>query len=171
MKRLFSVLILFFVLHTVSAQIETPPRKHFNVGVFMGYGGASYVPIPALDIRYRGTNLRLAPGIRYNGIGISQEIIPISKTFYNCYTIASFHYVIGDKDVHRGVVTDFESYTLLAGLKYYVGGRFYTELQVGINKTINTTPGFYDSDPTGPAFLFGFGINIFKNFTKPNLEE
>lgn len=171
MKHLFSVLFLLLVVHTVTAQIETPPRKPFNVGVFIGYGGASYVPIPALDVRYRGTNLRLAPGIRYNGIGISQEIIPISKTFYNCYTIASFHYVKGDLDKHRGVATDFESYSLLAGLKYYVGGRFYTELQVGINKTINTTPGYDDADPTGPAFLFGFGINIFKNFTPPSLDE
>ncbi|MCU0416621.1 MAG: hypothetical protein MUE33_05490 [Cytophagaceae bacterium] len=171
MRSILFILSLSVCTLKSFGQIETPPRKHFTTGIFIGYGGASYVPIPALDIRYRGTTLRIAPGIRYQGIGLSQELFPISKSFYNCYTLISLHYIKGDKDVHNGVVTEFDSYSALAGLKYYVGGRFTTELQLGVNKTINTTPGFEDKDPVSPSFLFGFGIYLFRNFDKPILDE
>ncbi|MBC7451586.1 MAG: hypothetical protein H7259_08880 [Cytophagales bacterium] len=153
------------------SQIETPPRRPFNVAVFSGLGGTNVTPIPALDIRYRGTTLRLAPGYQYEGLGIIQEIIPLSKAFYNAYWIVSGYYFQGTLNIHDNVETTYSSYALLTGVKYYMGRHFFTELQLGTVYTDENTVGFTEKDRFAPYFEFGIGFNIFRNFPKEILEE
>lgn len=169
-KHFLTINFLLLFLNAFS-QIETPPRKSFNIGLFTGLGGANVTPIPALDIRFKGSNLRLAPGYRYNGAGIVQEIIPFSKTFYNAYWIVSVFYIEGSEDIHANVKTNYKSYAGLAGLKYYMGRHFFTEFQLGAIYTEKNTIGFNDKDAVSPYFEFGLGFNIFKNYPRKILEE
>lgn len=163
------LLFIFFLLFTTAAYSQhenEPQRRRFNVGTFIGYGGASLAPIPTLDLRYKGTTLRLAPGYNYNGGGLVQELLPISKSFYNVYWIASAFYVQGTQSIHDNVLTDFKSVSVLGGLKYYMGTRFYSELQLGVEYRQKTTTGFSDDNKTSPYFEFGIGINLYRNYPK-----
>ena len=159
-------IVFLWLSSAVYAQSGIPQRRNFNVGTFVGIGGASIAPIPTLDVRYKGTTLRIAPGYNYNGGGIVQEILPISKSFYHVYWIASAFYVQGTQSIHDNVLTDFKSMLVLGGVKYYMGTRFYSELQLGVEYRQKTTPGFSDENKTSPYFEFGIGINLYRNFPK-----
>ena len=162
------ILIFLFICSTsVSiAQVEISTRRIFNIGTFIGIGGASIVPIPTFDIRYIGTTLRIAPGYKYNGIGITQELFPISRSFYNIYWIISAYYVQGTLEKGANGSTNYTSISVLAGLKYYLGTRFFSELQLGLENRINDTLGFETTNKLSPYFVFGFGVNLFKNYSK-----
>lgn len=158
-------LFLSVLIHaSVFAQPETPHRRDFNIGTFAGIGGASLTPIPTLDVRYKGTTLRIAPGYKYNGLGITQELFPFSKTFNTVYWLASAYYVRGTESIHSNAATDFNSYSLLGGLKYYMGTRFFSELQLGVEYREKSTPGFESTNKTSPYFEFGIGISLFRNY-------
>ncbi|WP_018343371.1 hypothetical protein [Cytophaga aurantiaca] len=166
-KRNIFTLILLFLTLVSFGQSDTPSRKIVNIGTFIGIGGASISPIPTLDLRYRGTTLRIAPGYKYNGLGITQELFPLSKSFYNVYWLASAYYVQGTQEnVHPNVTTDYTSISGLVGLKYYMGTRFFSELQLGIENRKKTTPGYDATTKTSPYFEFGIGINLFRNYPK-----
>jgi len=187
-------LTAFFLLtiQTSFSQIETPPRRNFNVGLSLsavdGVGGSAISALPSLDLRYKGTSLHLAPSINFDGIGISQEIIPISKTFYNIYWIASAYYFKGTTNKNNEN-TNYNSAALFSGLKIYMGGHFFTEAQFGICYTgYQSTSSQYTVTPkTGPSFVqttinpatsvyspyfqFGIGYTIFRNYPKPIVED
>lgn len=166
MKRNLALFILLFLSFVSHGQLDNPTRKKLNIGTFIGIGGTSITPIPTLDLRYSGTTLRIAPGYNYNGIGLIQELAPISKSFYNIYWIISAHYVQGTQDIHANATTDYTSMSGLAGLKYYMGTRFFSELQLGLENRKNETPGFETTNKLSPYFGFGFGVNVFRNFPK-----
>lgn len=168
MYKLHSLFIIFLFVTTAAFSQDNNElqRRPFNVGTFVGYGGASLAPIPTLDLRYKGTTVRIAPGYNYNGGGVIQELFPISKSFYNVYWIASAFYVQGTQSIHDDVLTDFKSVSVLGGLKYYMGTRFYSELQLGAEYRNKTTVGFSDENKTSFYFEFGFGINLFRNYPK-----
>jgi len=147
-------------------QLEKSVRRTFNIGTFVGIGGASLTPIPTVDIRYRGTSLRLAPGYNYNGLGITQELFPISKSFYNVFWLASVYCVKGTEKMHVFATTSYTSISGLIGLKYYMGTRFFSELQLGVETRKKTTPGYESSSAVSPYFEFGIGVNVFKNFPR-----
>jgi hypothetical protein len=161
-------LIVFFMGASFFSygQLEKPERRKFNIGTFVGIGGASLTPIPTVDIRYRGTSLRLAPGYKYNGLGITQELFPISKSFYNVFWLASVYYVKGIEKTHAFATTSYTSISALIGLKYYMGTRFFSELQFGVETRKKTTPGYESSNAVSPYFEFGIGVNVFKNFPR-----
>lgn len=174
MLKLTLIVIVFFLLSTtVFGQLENPSRSTFNIGTFVGIGGASIAPIPTLDLRYKGTTLRVAPGYKYNGVGFAQELFPISKSFYNVYWLASAYYVRGTETIHENALTTYNAFSLLGGLKYYMGTRFFSELQLGVEYREKSTPGFDSSSKTSPYFEFGIGINLFRNFPKksPIIDE
>ncbi|ABG58859.1 hypothetical protein [Cytophaga hutchinsonii] len=164
----YSLFVFLFLLTNafVFAQSETPRRRDFNIGTFTGIGGASLMPIPTLDVRYKGTTLRIAPGYKYNGVGVTQELFPFSKTFYNIYWLASVYYVRGTESKHANATTDFNAYSLLGGLKYYMGTRFFSELQLGAEYREKSTPGYASTNNVSPYFEFGIGINLFRNYPK-----
>jgi hypothetical protein len=166
-QRSILILILLFYTFVSFAQLESPSRKIFNIGTFIGLGGTSISPIPTLDLRYKGTTLRIAPGYNYNGIGIAQELFPISKSFYNVYWLASAYIVHGTtQELHANMTTEYTSISGLVGLKYYMGTRFFSELQLGIENRKKSTPGFDATNKIAPYFEFGIGINLFRNFPK-----
>ena len=169
-KRNILFLIILFSTFVSFAQVESPSRRILNIGTFVGIGGTSMAPIPTLDLRYRGTTLRIAPGYNYNGIGIAQELFPLSKSFYNVYWLASAYYVQGTQEIHANATTDYTSISGLVGLKYYMGTRFFSELQLGIENRKKSTPGFDTTNKISPYFEFGIGINLFKNFPKKILK-
>ena len=164
MKYKRILFLLFFIPFFGFAQPEVPPRKSFNIGTFVGIGGASLIPIPTVDVRYKGTTLRIAPGNTYNGAGITQELFPLSESFYNVYWLASVYYVRGTESIHSTAKTHFNAYSLLGGLKYYMGTRFFSELQLGVEYRTKSTPGFENTSQTSPYFEFGIGVNLFRNF-------
>jgi hypothetical protein len=167
-----NILTLIFLLSAsvCFAQVDSPKRSTFNIGTFVGIGGTSITPIPTLDLRYRGTTLRLAPGYMYNGIGIAQELFPISRSFYNVYWLASVYYVQGTQALRPNVTTDYTSISGLAGIKYYMGTRFFSELQLGIENRKKTTPGFETINKISPYFEFGIGVNLFRNFPEKSIK-
>jgi hypothetical protein len=166
-KRNALVLTLLFSTFVSFAQLDSPSRRVFNIGTFIGLGGTSMSPIPTLDLRYKGTTLRIALGYNYNGIGIAQELFPISKSFYNVYWLASAYIAQGTtEEIHANVTTDYTSISGLVGLKYYMSTRFFSELQLGIENRKKSTPGFDTTNKTAPYFEFGIGVNLFRNFPK-----
>lgn len=169
-KRFLLILILFVSTFVSFGQTESPQRRVFNIGTFVGWGGASVAPIPTLDLRYRGTTLRIAPGYHYNGIGITQEVFPLSKSFYNVYWLASAYYVQGTQEIHPNVITDYTSISGLVGIKYYMGTRFFSEFQLGVVNSKKTTPGYDTTNKLSPYFEFGIGINLFRNFPKKTIK-
>lgn len=166
MKRNILIPFLLFSTYVCFGQLNNPSRKVFNIGTFVGLGGTCIAPIPTLDFRYRGTTLRIAPGYNYNGIGLTQELFPISKSFYNVYWLASAYYVQGTQQIHTNVDTDYTSISGLVGIKYYMGTRFFSELQLGIENRKKNTPGYDTTNKTSPYFEFGIGVNLFRNFPK-----
>lgn len=110
--------------------------------------------------------MRLAPGNTYNGAGITQELFPLSKSFYHVYWLVSGYYVRGTESIHSTAETHFNSYSLLGGIKYYMGTRFFSELQLGIEYREKFTSGFESTNAVSPYFEFGIGINIFRNYPK-----
>lgn len=167
MIRSISLIIVFISITYFSyGQSDKPVRRKFNIGTFVGIGGASFAPIPTFDIRYRGTSLRLAPGYKYNGLGITQELFPLSKSFYNVFWLASVYYVKGTEKKFAYATTDYTSISALIGLKYYMGTRFFSELQLGVETRSKTTPGYASISAVSPYFEFGFGINLFRNYPK-----
>lgn len=161
---------LFLFSFQSYSQIKTPEKKPFNVGVFTGIGGMNYTPIPGLDIHYKGTLLRFAPGYRVNSIGIIREIMPLSRVFYNWYWIASVYGSRGEKDNLFGagryttITSDFNRFVFLTGAKAYFSNRWYTQLQAGFLYTKYITKGFPSDKEYSPYFEFSLGINLFKNF-------
>jgi hypothetical protein len=174
-------LITFFLLTIPMAfsQIETPPRRNFNIGVSLsavdGVGGSVINVLPSLDARYKGTSLHIAPSITFDGLGITQEIIPISKSFYNIYWIASGYYFKGVTNKNNEN-TNYNSAALFTGVKIYMGGHFYTEAQFGIGYTkyqsvSNQFTTYPASSAYTPYFQFGIGYNIYRNYPKPVVED
>lgn len=169
-KRYVLILILLVSTFVSFGQTDYPKRRVFNIGTFVGWGGASVTAIPTLDLRYRGTTLRVAPGYHYNGIGITQELFPLSKSFYNVYWLASAYYVQGTQEIHPNVTTDYTAISGLVGIKYYMGTRFFSEFQLGVVNNKKTTPGYDTTNKLSPYFEFGIGINLFRNYPKKTVK-
>jgi len=178
-RYLLTTLYLLLLLPAFS-QIETPPRKPFNIGVCLsavdGVGGSNIYPLPSLDVRYKGTSLRLAPNVNFQGLGLTQEIMPISKSFYNIYWIASGYFYFDGIVNKNNLNTNYNSEALFTGVKIYMGGHFYSEAQVGIGYTqfqsaSDALQHFPASSTFTPYFQFGIGYNIFRNYPKPIVED
>jgi hypothetical protein len=172
MKKITSLLFLFFSASTLLvAQIKTPDKKPFNIGIFSGVGGVNFTPIPGIDLHYKGTLLRIAPGYHVNSIGLIREIIPFSKVFYNCYWIGSLYGAsgfefnkYGSPDPTVSLRSDFTKGMLMTGAKVYFAKRWYSQLQAGLSYTKYKTPGYSDDKEYAPYFEFCLGINFFKNY-------
>src|SRR6478735_1189880 len=92
MRIFFTFFVVFFLLSfSAHSQISTPIQKPFNIGIFTGIGGLNFSPIPGVDIGYKKTFLRVAPGYRAIGAGFIREIMPFSPVYYNCVWIASLY--------------------------------------------------------------------------------
>jgi hypothetical protein len=170
-QKLYLFFTLLFLSHLSLSQIKTPDKRPFNIGIFSGVGGLNFTPIPGIDLHYKGTILRVAPGYHDNGIGIIREILPLSEVFYNWKWIASVYGAIGkEKDVYASLAgkslttTDVKG-TVLTGAKVYFSKRWYSQLQLGLIYTKHNTPGYPSDDELGPYFEFSLGVNIFKNYT------
>lgn len=160
---------LMFLLSTVcEAQISVPQRRKFNLGLNVsayGQSGSQLNPIPSLNLKYVGTTLSLNKGLHDFTIGLSQEIKPLSIAFSNVFFIASGNFSTGQTPVGEPDLVNFTSYSLLGGVRYYMGKRFYGNLQLG---------GIYiDYQEVKdaillPHFEFAFGFNFWPNFLPKN---
>lgn len=170
MKKRVSVIFTVLCLVSVfaQAQISSPKLKKFNAGLFMGLGGESgpvLNPLPVLNLSYKGTIL--TAGVSLNDgftVGLVQDIKPISVAFYNVRWIASGFYAQGQSDRYYVEKSDYTSYALLTGLKFYFAKRFFSNAQLGASYTQYKTPGENDLDEWLPFFEFGIGIQLFKTF-------
>ncbi|MBX9853078.1 MAG: hypothetical protein K2X86_15150 [Cytophagaceae bacterium] len=163
--------ILFSLFPLISySQIKTPDKRPFNIGIFSGIGGLNFTPIPGLDLHYKGTLLRLAPGYRVYGGGVIREIMPLSEVFYNWYWIASLYGAVGKEDYLHGpatktkVTSTYYKGIFLTGAKVYFSLRWYSQLQGGIAYTQYKTPGFSSDESFSPYFEFTLGLNLFKSY-------
>lgn len=179
MKKTISFFLLFCGVSTLLfSQIKTPNKKPFNIGGFSGIGGVNFTPIPGIDVHYKGTILRVAPGYHVNSVGIIREILPVSKAFYNCYWIASLYGASGyEYDLYgaptpgTSLKTDFTKGIFLTGAKVYFGKRWYSQLQAGVSYNQFKTPGYSTDEELVPYFEFCLGLNFFKNYINEPITE
>jgi len=182
MKKITLVCILVLLTQALQAQISYPKVRKFNVGLFMGIGGetgSSLNIIPTLNLTYRGTTL--TAGVSLNkglNIGLIQEILPISVSHYNVKWIVSGFYSKGVSDRYYTEDTDFNSGTLLTGLRFHFGQRWFSNIQVGASYiSYNTKPNLgisKDDDKYSeviPSFEFGIGFRLFKTFEEKHKKE
>jgi hypothetical protein len=169
-QRLALLFSLIFFSSLTYSQIKTPDKRPFNIGIFSGIGGVNFTPIPGLELHYKGTLLRVAPGYKVNSIGVVREIMPLSKIFYNWQWIGSLYGSIGEEDDVRGLLpkqtltTTFYRTSLMTGVKVYFSKRWYSQLQAGASYIEYKTPGYPTDNEVLPYFEFNLGINLFKNY-------
>jgi hypothetical protein len=169
-KNTFHFLVFLLAGAISFAQIKTPDKKPFNVGIFSGIGGLNFTPIPGVDLQYKGNILRLAPGYRVMGAGYIREILPLSEVFYNWYWIGSLYGAIGKEDNLLGA-TPGETITsttykgiVMTGAKVYFHRRWYSQIQGGVSYTQYKASGFPTDTELSPYFEFSLGINLFRNY-------
>ncbi len=170
MRKILIVVVTLLSLAISSySQISTPAKKKFNMGVYAGINILRYKPIVGLDFSFVGTTLRGIVGYQYYSVGLSQELLMPSKVFYNLYWTGTIYYAGGKDDV-KG---NFQSAILATGLKTYFAKRFYTHVMAGISYSSYATRAFPGDDlnEVQPYFEFGLGMNIFKNYPHPKIEE
>lgn len=182
MKKITLVFILALLTQVLYAQISYPKVRRFNVGLFLGIGGESGPAlnvVPVLNLSYRGTTL--TTGITLNqgfNVGLIQELLPLSVAHYNVKWIASAFYSKGLSDRYYTQDTDFNSGSLLTGLRFHFAKRWFSNIQVGASYTsYNTKPRLgipKDDDKYSeviPYFEFGIGFRLFKTFEEKRKKE
>ncbi len=183
------ILIGFFLLSLCSlAQISTPEKRKFNVGIYAGLSIWKERPMAAVDFSYKGSTLRIMPNYKYYSLGFTQELAKLSPTFYNLVWTASVYGGLGneldgfpDPKSNTTSAAGKNSYTkntttgiLSTGLKTYFAKRMYTHIMGGVMYNKNTggaSHGVKDSSEIIPYFEFGIGMNFFKNYPKLKPEE
>jgi hypothetical protein len=190
-KSLFFLLLFVITAGQLFSQIEKPKKKPFNIGVYEGIGGVNINSFPALDLSYKSTMLRVSPGYLAFTAGLSQEIMRVSPTFFNCYWVASLYY---SKSSYNGIYAHShvkkmderpdksQRLMLLTGAKIYFAKRWYSIAQLGVQyisherytSTFNPVSGivFVINNPPKkeilPYFEFGIGFNLFKTYPTCN---
>lgn len=170
MKKIAFLFAGFLLVSTISiAQIKTPDKRPFNVGLFSGIGGLNFTPIPGLDLHYKGNILRVAPGYRVMGAGYIREILPLSEVFYNWYWIGSVYGAIGKEDdlvgsLGKTITSTFYKGFVLTGAKVYFHRRWYSQIQGGVSYTEYKAEGFPIDTEFSPYFEFSLGVNLFKSY-------
>jgi hypothetical protein len=177
MPRIIIVAGLFLLSFCSFAQISTPEKRKFNVGVYAGLSIWKYRPMLAVDLSYKGTTLRLMPNYNYYSGGITQELVKISPVFYNLYWTASvyggygFEYdvlpSISLENVKKNVYTGVFS----TGLKTYFAKRLYTHIMGGVMYNQYQEAGVKNSSEVLPYFEFGLGFQFFKTYPVLKREE
>ncbi|MCS7074348.1 MAG: hypothetical protein NZ108_07770, partial [Bacteroidia bacterium] len=64
----------FFVGLALSSKAQLLEPKRIQFGASLGAGGLHTFVKPSFDVHWRGTSLRVAPGLHYASVGISQRI-------------------------------------------------------------------------------------------------
>ena len=189
-KSLFFLLLFVITAVQSFSQIEKPKKKPFNIGIYEGIGGVNFNSFPALDLNYKSTMFRVSPGYLAFSAGLSQEIMRISPTFFNCYLIASLYY---SKSSYNGIYAHShvkkmderpdksQRVALLTGAKIYFAKRWYSIAQLGIQYvsherytstfTAYSSVFVIDNAPKKeilPYFEFGIGFNLFKTYPTCN---
>lgn len=179
MPRLLIIVGIFLISFSSFAQISTPEKHKFNIGIYGGLSIWKYRPMVAVDLSYKGTTLRLMPNYNYYSVGITQEILQISPVFYNLYWTGSLYggYGYEYEALPSVSATDLKriTYTGVAttGLKTYFSKRMYTHIMAGAmyNKSeIDGISGMGKSEVI-PYFEFGLGFQFFKTFPVLKSEE
>lgn len=180
MFRIILTIALFFFTYSVNAQISTPEKRNYNIGFYGGLSVVNYKPMVALDLSYKGTTLRVMPNYSYIGLGLTQEIMQISKVFYNLYWTASFYGGVRTDEVTFAAspASNYSKTTysgvLSTGVKTYFAKRMYTHIMGGVMYSVpQGGDGSIDvHKPTYvPYFEFGLGMHIFKNYPILKREE
>jgi len=184
MRKLFIVFFLINILSFYSySQVETLKRRDFNIGVSDGLGGSYFFKfIPALDLRYKSLNLRIAPQPGAIGGGVSYEILPFSKISKDAYWIASaygsygsytesvYDSTIKNPNPQKDYITsriNYYSVMIMSGAKLYLGSRAYSQLQIGVIHTNNSDLLKYNNSKFTSLYIeFSVGINLFANYPK-----
>jgi hypothetical protein len=187
MPRIIVVIVLFLSSFGSFAQISTPEKRKFNIGVYAGLSVWKYKPMVALDMNYKGTTLRIMPNYNYIALGLTQEIMKLSPVFYNLYWTGSVYGGIGTESVQfaynnpiyastkpANTPADYTkttyTYIITTGLKTYFAKRMYTHVMAGtmINKSQG---GGQNQTEVLPYFEFGVGFLFFKTYPALKREE
>ena len=118
MQKIVIIVGLFLVSFSSFAQISTPEKHKFNIGIYGGLSIWKYRPMLAVDLSYKGTTLRLMPNYNYYALGITQEILKISPVFYNLYWTGSLYGGYGYEYENFPIISteDFKKVTYTAVL-------------------------------------------------------
>jgi hypothetical protein len=182
------VVVGFFVLSFASfAQISTPTKRKFNIGVSVGLMIWKEKPMAALDLSYKGTTLRIMPNYRYNSVGITQELMKLSPAYYNLYWTASVYGAYGYLYDAKLPVSSIDTYNpqneykrmtytgiATTGLKTYFAKRMYANVMGGVmySKSMGgTNYGVANSTEVKPYLECTLGILLYKTYPKLKPEE
>jgi len=182
-KIILVVLLSSIFCSACFCQVETASRRNFNIGISDGIGGSYFFRlIPALDLRYKNINLRIAPQPGAIGGGISYEILPLSKIYKDAYWIVSAYGSYGtytqsvvdtnikSSDPYSKSKISYYSFMGMTGVKLYLGGRAYSQFQIGAINTNNKNVFKYNNSNFTSLYLeFSIGVNLFRN--RPKIEE
>ncbi|MCU0429366.1 MAG: hypothetical protein MUF42_05280 [Cytophagaceae bacterium] len=179
MLRNFVFLIVVFAgLHFLNAQISTPPKRKYNMGVYLGANVRLIRPFASLDLTAGRFTLRLMPNYQYYAAGITAELAQFSKVFYNHNWLLGFNAGRGvyfnryDKVVSApDIKSNYTTYQLHTGLKTYFKSNFYTILSVGASRTEYVTDNFANEIEYLPYIEAGIGIHFWKSYPKLKAEE
>jgi hypothetical protein len=190
-KIIFFLFIFFIAGLQAFSQIDKPKKRPFNIGIYEGIGGVNLNSFPAIDLSYKSTMFRLSPGYLALSAGITQDIIPFSRNFFNCYWIVSGYYSVSFYNgvyAHKHVEKmddrpdNSQRVMLLTGAKINFAKHWYAIAQLGaqyINHARYTSSYAQSASPTLvvdnpakkeilPYFEFGLGFNIFKTYPSTN---
>jgi hypothetical protein len=187
MPRIIVIVVLFLSSFGSFAQIATPEKRKFNIGVYAGLSIWKYKPMVALDMNYKGTTLRIMPNYNYYALGITQEIMKLSPVFYNLYWTASAYGGIGTENIRYAfndpafaatkpadTPADYTkttyTYIVNTGLKTYFAKRMYTHVMGGVMINNSQGGGQKDSEVL-PYFEFGLGFLFYKTYPALKREE
>jgi ABC-type antimicrobial peptide transport system permease subunit len=182
MKKVSLICLFLLITHVLHAQISYPKVRKFNAGLFLGLGGESGPVlnlIPALNLSYRSTTL--TAGLSLNKgftVGVVQDIVPISVSHSNVKWIVSGFYSQGLTDRYYTEDTDYNTFSLLTGLRLYFAKRWFSNIQGGVSYTSYETKAVNATLPKDPSysewqpyFEFGLGFRLFKTFEEKNSKE
>ena len=186
MKKVLIVVFISALSFKCFSQVQAPERRKFNIGISDGIGGSYFFKfIPALDVRYKSINLRVAPQPGEIGGGLSYEILPFSKIYKDAYWIVSAYGSYGKytQSVYDSTIKNknpqldyinsqinYYSAMIMTGAKLYLGGRAYSQFQIGVIHTNSSDLLKYNSSKFTSLYVeFSVGVNLFRN--RPKQEE
>ena len=178
MRKLLVLFLINILSFNSFSQIKAPQRRNFNIGISDGLGGSFFFKlIPALDLRYKKINLRIAPQPSEIGGGLSYEVLPFSKVYKDAFWIVSayggsgkYTQSIFDNTQNSFVSSKISYYSamIMTGAKLYLGNRAYSQLQIGVIHTNSSALLKYDNSKFTSLYVeFSVGVNLFRNYPKP----
>jgi hypothetical protein len=172
------ILILFLLYSTslcaqeeeeLGDSLEIPQKQKINAGLSWGIGGANVFLIPAIEVSSGRNNLSIAYTKLVYGAGYTRELFYFKPSNKKWSVIGSIYYTLDwgiqtfqsrrmiDYFTGQKGISPTRILSILGGIKYQFGSRFFTQFQVGRYWINGGTEGEFDAQ-------ISIGFNFRKTF-------